>query len=316
MGRPFRKISSSHLPIARQQVVVWNRKKSQTTDAPHTEDFRPNGANALLSSNAPEVSPQVFGNQEFSAIRFDQAEESKDTKYFRTCVLKFPHAVYLWTQKSGKSYSNFLAFMYKLKTLDSSLYREWELMKDGRGAASQEASRSVTKSELQPSQHDRKVTRKPSRKSKRRRAAAYKAHLSEHKRDPVNTSASCNPDVHTGQLADSSVEVNLDVATEDGDSAKQDDDDPAHLKETKSPVTLPVPPEPPDVNVPIKRNAPSWTMDPTPPHLKEVLSIPKPKLGEKPLELNPALFWDLDNKATTRWNRKFDAFSTSGVYRL
>ena len=314
-GRLFQKISSNHLPIARQQIGVSNRKQAQSTSTSPKKSETPVALNALLSSNVPDKSPHVFECNEFSAIRFDQAEQTNDNQYFRQCLLKYPHEVYLWTQKSGNSYSNFLSFMHRLRTSDPALYREWDLVKDGRGAA---ASSCMKYEEKASSNHTESgLVRKPNRKSKKRRAAAYRA-LARETRKVDSAKLDTQPDQANktpgteGESSTAPAGGEVDDK-EDGDSDGSDFPTPPV---TGIPVPLPVPPKPPDKGQRKKKPYPSWSPDPTPPHLKEVLSIPKPKLGEKPLEVNPALYWDLDAKAVTRWNRKFDTLSTSGVYRL
>ena len=59
-----------------------------------------------------------------------------------------------------------------------------------------------------------------------------------------------------------------------------------------------------------------WRPDPTPPHLTEVLPIPKQTLPEQPLEIHPELFWSLVKKASQRWNRGFDTMGSAGCFRL
>ena len=59
-----------------------------------------------------------------------------------------------------------------------------------------------------------------------------------------------------------------------------------------------------------------WVPDPTPPHLTEVLTVPKQALPEQPLEIHPDLFWSLAKKAAQRWDRHFDTMSSAGCVRL
>lgn len=59
-----------------------------------------------------------------------------------------------------------------------------------------------------------------------------------------------------------------------------------------------------------------WVPDPTPPQLKQVLTIPRQQLPERALEIHPDLFWSLSQKAMDRWGRHFDTMGSAGYFRL
>ena len=97
---------------------------------------------------------------------------------------------------------------------------------------------------------------------------------------------------------------------------------PEPFQDGKSPMkpadlTTPreIPPKPPDPSHSTTETN-SWAVDPTPPDGKQVIPVPGRTLSEKPLEINPTLYWSLNKKAVQRWNRGFDTIGTGGVYRL
>ena len=100
----------------------------------------------------------------------------------------------------------------------------------------------------------------------------------------------------------------------EGESHEEPIDGPTQIKAPEKDVDPPVPPEPPPT-LPRSRNNKQWLDDRLPPDLTTPIPLPRHQLSSRPLELNPDLFWSLQQKANSKWSRGFDVKGTAGVFR-
>ena len=126
-GRPYRKVSQKGLQALQQRVQVWNRTSRNTSSTSKRDDTTKQRRTPTIQQNKHEatLSQDVFAYGAFIATKFDEAEQSNDTAYFRACVLSAPHATHLWEKKSGKRYPHFQQYIQTLREQDPELYHEW-----------------------------------------------------------------------------------------------------------------------------------------------------------------------------------------------